>query len=416
MLDVHQSVEKSLSYLASAEARKSLQRDPYWPKWDSPWWHMLLLHEMGLAKRIPATIVSELVTILQKHYLPVFPIHAEDIPSGTDPYRQIACLCAIGNIYQVLFACGVDVDQELPWMREWFLRYQLPDGGLNCDEKVYVKANPKSSIVTTLSCLEAVFFCRNKDLTDEETSFLHRGANYLLKQRLFRRISTGEVIDRNWLEVRFPRFYEYDFLRGFSFLVKWRQHSGLNVPDELVDEVEDLMSHQLTDVGIHLKRYNLFDQRSYNPQDNEEWVWGQAAEFDLMKAVSFDGALCEPLTKQWNEVKPQWAIVTEAYTTVYKNPIRLNTGEMVRIEKRDTTLEWRGWVYCIDQRGVAGWVSENYLKESGPTAVVLKDYDATELDVVSGEEVKIYYEEFGWYWVKNCKGAKGWVPKKNICI
>jgi hypothetical protein len=416
MTTVTDAMKKSLFYLSSAEALQSLERDPYWPKWDSPWWHMSVLHEMDLAKEIPATTVLEMVEVLKSHYLPVFPIKEDEVPQGTDPYRRIACLCAVGNMYQVLFACGVDVDSELPWMRDWFLRYQLPDGGLNCDEKVYTKPTPKSSIVTTLSCLEAVLFCRSRELTKEEIAFLDKGANYLLKQKLFRKVSTGEVIDKDWLEIRFPRFYEYDFLRGFYFLEKWRQQSRFSIPDDLVDEVEKLVSQQITDQGIKLKRYNLFDKISYNPAADGTWIWGDASEFDLMKAVSFEGSICQPLTKKWSEVKPKTAIVTESYETVYNNPIKLKTGESVRIEKRETNPDWLGWVYCVDSRGIAGWVSEQYLKESSQTATVTKDYDATELTAAAGERLKIYYEEFGWCWSKNADGIKGWIPKKNLDV
>lgn len=297
-------ITETKAYLSSPEALLSIERDPYWPKWNSPWWHMSLLFEMGLAKEIPKITVAKMVEVLKTHYLPVFPIRAEEVPAGTDPFRQIACLCAVGNMYQVLFHAGVDVDTELPWMRQWFSKYQLPDGGLNCDEAVYVKPVPKSSIVTTIACLEAVFFCRHRDLTAEETEFLNRGARYLLKQRLFRKASTGEVIDQNWLEIRFPRFYEYDFLRGYYFLAKWREHSGFSIPADLENEVQELVSRQMTEKGIQLKRYNLFDKRSYNPDSDGQWTWGTASEIELMKAVSAEGMICEPLTKKWLEVQP----------------------------------------------------------------------------------------------------------------
>jgi len=303
-VDLDLEIQKSLTYLQSSAALTSIERDPYWPKWDSPWWHMSLLSEMNLAPMIPAITIATMVRVLKTHYLPIFPIKEEDIPKGTDPFRQIACLCAVGNMYQVLFNAGVDVDSELPWMRKWFLTYQLPDGGLNCDEKAYVNQNPKSSIVTTVSCLEAILFCRKKDLTSDEVEFLNRGATYLVKQKLFRRISTGEVIDRDWLEIRFPRFYDYDFLRGYYFLEKWRQQSGFHLPEVLVQEITELVQHQIVNGSIVLKRYNLFDKRSYNPAPDGSWAFGSATEFDLMKAVSFDGCICSPLTQKWNEVKP----------------------------------------------------------------------------------------------------------------
>ena len=203
-----EALDKSRFYLSSPDALKSIERDPYWPKWDSPWWHMLLLHELGLTKEIPAAAVKKMVETLKSHYLPTFQIDSKDIPEGVDPIRKGACHCAIGSVYQVLFSYGVDVDLELPWMRPWFLRYQLPDGGLNCDENAYTKQSPKSSIVSTLPCLEAILFCHTKNLSPDESSFLDKGANYLLRQQLFRKISTEEIINKNWLEVKFPRFYE----------------------------------------------------------------------------------------------------------------------------------------------------------------------------------------------------------------
>ncbi len=47
------SLEKTKLYLTSEEALQSIGRDPYWPKWDSPWWHMSLLNEMDLTGEIP---------------------------------------------------------------------------------------------------------------------------------------------------------------------------------------------------------------------------------------------------------------------------------------------------------------------------------------------------------------------------
>ena len=50
-----------------------------------------------------------------------------------------------------------------------------------------------------------------------------------------------------------------------------------------------------------------------------------------MKAASFEGAICDPTTKQWNEVKPKIAMVIESYEIAYPNPIKLNIGDSVRV-------------------------------------------------------------------------------------
>jgi hypothetical protein len=45
-----------------------------------------------------------------------------------------------------------------------------------------------------------------------------RGEEYMLQRRLFRRKSTGDVIDPSWLEFSFPHWYFYDVLRGLDYL------------------------------------------------------------------------------------------------------------------------------------------------------------------------------------------------------
>lgn len=407
---VSEAVRESCAYLVSDAALASIKRDPYWPKWDSPWWHMLLLHEMELTDQIPAVAVATMTSVMKTHYLPVFPLRIEEIPAGVDPYRNILCLCALGSMFQVLSACGVDLDAEIPWLREWLLRYQLPDGGYNCDEAAYTKETPKSSIVSTLPCLEALLYCTRRPLTAEETAVLDRGAAYILRQRLFRRVSSGGVIDPDWLEIRFPRFYEYDFLRGFAFLAAWREHSGFVIPDDLADEVAELVARQWTSEGIVLRRYNLFDKRSQNPQPDGSWSSGPASEFPLLQAISAPNLPCEPLTRVWRAIGPHRREVRTAYECVYKNPLKLRTGDLVRIEKREVEPEWLGWVFGVDAHGVGGWLPAKYLAESPTEARLTRDYDATELTVSPGDHVTVYFTESGWCWCRDTAGHRGWVP------
>jgi hypothetical protein len=70
-----------------------------------------------------------------------------------------------------------------------------------------------------------------------------RGQEYLLGRRLFRRQSTGEVIedrkDRNAARTRFafPTWWHYDVLRGIEYL----RRAGV-APDERVDEAIDVVA------------------------------------------------------------------------------------------------------------------------------------------------------------------------------
>src|SRR5579862_4586696 len=91
-----EALAETIDYLASDEALRSLEADPYWPKWDSPWWRMVLLHELGIAAAIPARPVEALVRSLVANWLPFFPLTLAEIPAGKDPVRSVACHCALG--------------------------------------------------------------------------------------------------------------------------------------------------------------------------------------------------------------------------------------------------------------------------------------------------------------------------------
>lgn len=108
------------------------------------------------------------------------------------------------------------------------------------------------------------------------------------------------------------------------------------------------------------------------------------------------------------------ATVAEPYKMAYPNPIKLKVGDPVLIEKWESNPEWAGWAFCVDKRGIKGWVSEKYLQVDGDSAIAIRDYDATEISAQSGEQVKIHFEEFGWAWIENSQGQQGWIPIKNL--
>ena len=109
--DLARAIASSVEYLGSDAAQRSLDTDAYWPKWNSPWWHMLLLWELGEERRIPERAVSKLVESLSALRVKIFPIHPHEVPDGADPYRDIQCHCAIGNVHQLL--AGVRPREEL---------------------------------------------------------------------------------------------------------------------------------------------------------------------------------------------------------------------------------------------------------------------------------------------------------------
>lgn len=294
------ALRDSLDYLSSPRAMARIRADPYWPKWDSPWWRMTLLWEMGLASEIPETAVKAMAGALKSAYLDFFPIRESELPPNTDPYREIACHCALGTMFQVLTACGIDVDEELPHWRRWFLKYQLPDGGLNCDESAYAKPAPKSSMISTLPPMEAVLLCTSRPFTPEEETFLDRGARYLIEHKLLRSTS-GQVIDEEWLKPCVPLFYEYDVLRGVSFLLRWAKTRKKSLPPDAIQESMDHLRKTFSAGVKPLRTAHGTEPKTIAQDDSGAWVKGRPAElFPLLEEVSKVGAPSAYLERRWN--------------------------------------------------------------------------------------------------------------------
>lgn len=303
-------LEESLRYLNSASALQSLDADPYWPKWNSPWWHMLLLHEMGETKQIPEAVVEKYVGALDRIPLKIFPIHPQDMPEGVDPFRGFPCHCQLGNVYQVLAARGVDVDQELPWIRPWFLRYQMADGGLTCDNDAYlVKDETPSSMVGTIAVFEAVLLHTERPWTEAESVFLRKGAEFLIGRKLSRGSETRHnaaerVSAEKWTRLCFPRFYLYDVLRGLHALLLWGEKTGESIPMDAIREVVTDLCRRFPDDKIRLERHSYDSAGTLLQTPTGEWIRGQKATFfPLLEKVSALGEISPFLSKQWNAAK-----------------------------------------------------------------------------------------------------------------
>jgi hypothetical protein len=136
-------------------------------------------------------------------------------------------------------AVGAYFGQDVRGIVDRLLAEQLPDGGWNCEA---ANGSTRSSFNTTICVLEALL---EYELTGggstEVTGARLRGQEYLLERRMFRRLSTGEVIkdrkgDHKWTRFAFPTWWHYDVLRGLEYL----RRAGV-VADERVAEAMDLV-------------------------------------------------------------------------------------------------------------------------------------------------------------------------------
>jgi hypothetical protein len=145
-------------------------------------------------------------------------------------------------------AAGAYFGQDVQGVIDRLLAEQLPDGGWNCEAE---NGSTRSSFNTTICVLEALLeYELVGGASPVVTAARLRGQEYLLERRLFRRKSTGEVIERDrkgnaaWTCFAFPTWWHYDLLRGLEYL----RRAGV-APDERVAEAIDIVASKRDDNG-----------------------------------------------------------------------------------------------------------------------------------------------------------------------
>ncbi len=131
-------------------------------------------------------------------------------------------------------ALGTYFLQDVEGVVARLLDEQLEDGGWNCEAE---NGSVRSSFATTINVLEGLL--AHERATGGSAASIaarRRGEEYLLERRLFRRKSTGEVVNRGWLQFSFPIRWQYDVLRALEYF-----RAAGDVPDPRIEEAIDLL-------------------------------------------------------------------------------------------------------------------------------------------------------------------------------
>ncbi|HEX3470765.1 MAG TPA: hypothetical protein VHT28_06220, partial [Silvibacterium sp.] len=110
------------------------------------------------------------------------------------------------------------------------------DGGWNCE----APKSARSSFHTTICVLEGLLeYERAVGSAPQFATMIaaarRRGEEYLLKRALFRRLSTGEVVNPAFLKFAFPPRYHYDVLRALDYLRDAHRNSEVQ-PDARISD------------------------------------------------------------------------------------------------------------------------------------------------------------------------------------
>ena len=120
---------------------------------------------------------------------------------------------------------------------ERLLGEQLADGGWNCEAE---RGSVRSSFHTTICVVEGLLeYEKARGAMAAVTAARARAQEYLLVRRMFRRLSSGAVIELKWMRFTFPTMWHYDVLRGLDYL----RRAGVK-PGERVAEAVALVAER----------------------------------------------------------------------------------------------------------------------------------------------------------------------------
>jgi hypothetical protein len=129
---------------------------------------------------------------------------------------------------------GIYFDQDMDDLVARLIGEQLEDGGWNCEVE---NGSVRSSFATTINVLEGLLAHeRATGGSPESIAARHRGEQYLLERKLFRRKSSGDVVNPSWLRFSFLTRWHYDVLRALEYF-----RSIGDPPDSGIDEAIHLL-------------------------------------------------------------------------------------------------------------------------------------------------------------------------------
>ena len=177
-------------------------------------------------------------------------------------------------------AVGAYFGQDVRGIVNRLLAEQLPDGGWNCEA---ANGSTRSSFNTTICVLEALLgHERAVGASPEVTEARLGGQEYLLERRLFRRRSTGEVIERDrkggaaWTRFAFPTWWHYDVLRGLEYL----RRAGVGHDERVAEAIELVASKRDGDGRWPLETRHLGEM----PVETDE-AEGQPSRWNTLRAL-----------------------------------------------------------------------------------------------------------------------------------
>lgn len=169
---------------------------------------------------------------------------------------------------------GVDMSRVV----ERLVDERLDDGGWNCER---ANGSLRSSFHSTINVLEGLLeYERATGGTPDSIAARGTGEEFLLARGLFRRLSTGELADEQFLSLLHPNRWRYDVLRALDYFRAAGVLTGARPDPRLGAAIEHVGSRRLGDATWPLDRNPA--GRTWFPLDDGE---GKPSRWVTLRAM-----------------------------------------------------------------------------------------------------------------------------------
>jgi hypothetical protein len=190
------------------------------------------------------------------------------------------CASQEGNALYTSLFLGI-ADDRADELAARLCRWQWPDGGWNCDKKPDVII---SSYRETIVPMRALNLHARLTGSEESRRAVERVADLFLKRRLFRRLKDGSVMRPSFVELHYPRYYEYDILFALVVLAE----AGFITDPRCTEALDLLESKRLSDGGFpcEKKLYRYLPEKKAGRVSRIDW--GGAKKNTMNEFVTAD--------------------------------------------------------------------------------------------------------------------------------
>ncbi len=252
-------------------------RNPY-QKWTGAHWVLATLADLGYPRNDPDLLpVIDQVLRCWLH-----PDYDRKVPQIEGKYRR--CASQHSNILLAVLRLSDYHQEHARHLAQLLLKWQWPDGGWNCDVRPQARVSSFWESWIPLRAL-ALYARQTQDLAALAAS--QRAAAVFLSRHLYRKRSTGAIMQPEFVKLHYPCYWHYDILAGLKAMA---EAGCINRP-ECAAALDLLEAKQLPGGGwpAEARYYRLLKTTPAKPVSNVELVdWGGCSRGKMNEWVTAD--------------------------------------------------------------------------------------------------------------------------------